>query len=225
MRVEDLGLIGYHEAEALQLARVAAVAEGGEETLYVLEHAPVITLGRNAGLEHLHVAPEALEAAGVILARAARGGDITCHFPGQVVAYPIFRLERRPGGIRRFFSDLEEVILRTLARFEVQGERLASRPGVWVDGGKIASIGVAVRRWVSYHGLALNVALDLSLFSSITLCGMADVRPMSLAAALAARAKSVPDTQTLVAEVKYGLIEEFQRQFAPAPLAAGQTPA
>lgn len=223
MRIEDLGLIDFREAEALQLERVAAVGAGAEETLFLLEHPPVVTLGRNAGLAHLHVAPELLEAQGVLLARATRGGDITCHFPGQVVAYPIFRLERRPGGVRQFFSDLEEVILRTLARFDVSADRMAGRPGVWRDGRKIASIGVAVRRWVSHHGLALNVGPDLSLFSSITLCGLAGASPTSLSQALTEQGRfPIPDTPTLVSEVKNGLAQEFLRLFAPAELAARQ---
>jgi lipoyl(octanoyl) transferase len=220
MRVVDLGVIGYPEAEALQLARVAEVTDGAEETLFLLEHTPVVTVGRNADLTHLLVPPEALASRGALLARAARGGDITCHFPGQLVAYPIFRLERRPGGLRSFFSDLEEAIIRTLARFEVSAGRVDGRPGVWLGTRKIASIGVAVRRWVSYHGLALNVGPDLRLFSQITLCGLADASPTSLALELAAKGLPVPETATLISEVKDVLVQEFLRLYAPAELAA-----
>lgn len=220
MRVVDLGLIGHPEAEALQLARVAEVAAGAEETLFLLEHTPVVTLGRNADLTHLLVSPEALAARGATLVRTARGGDITCHFPGQLVAYPIFRLERRPGGLRHFFSDLEEALIRTLARFELAAGRSEGRPGVWLGSRKIASIGVAVRRWVSYHGLALNVGPELGLFSQITLCGLADASPTSLALELAAQGRPVPETATLITEVKDVLVQEFLRLFAPAQLAA-----
>ena len=113
MIVRDLGLIPFREAEALQLAALEQVLAGGEETLFLLEHPPVVTLGRQGGLENLHVAPEFLAAQGIDLCLISRGGNITCHFPGQLVAYPIFRIERRPGGVRRFFHDVAEAVIRT----------------------------------------------------------------------------------------------------------------
>ncbi|MGE4298359.1 MAG: lipoyl(octanoyl) transferase LipB [Desulfovibrionaceae bacterium] len=180
MKVVDLGRIGYAEAEALQMERLADVAVGGEETLFLLEHDPVITLGRHAGREHLHVSDDYLREAGITLARAARGGDITCHFPGQLVAYPIVRLAHRPGGIRAMFHDLEEAAIKTLAHFAIAATRDPDRPGVWVGPRKIASVGIGVRKWVSFHGIALNVGRDLSLFDCITLCGLADTHPTSI---------------------------------------------
>jgi len=214
MRIVDLGLIPYAEAEALQVRTVEEVLAGGEETLFLLEHPPVVTLGRQGGLENLHASPEFLASQGVEVHHISRGGNITCHFPGQLVAYPIFRIERRPGGVRQFFFDVEEAVIRTLDRFGVAAGRWEGRPGVWVGSGKICSIGVAVRRWVTYHGLALNVGRDLSLFDRITLCGLPDARATSLLLELdqqqgGAAAPAMDD-------VKHALSQSFQAVFAPA---------
>ena len=114
MNIIDLGLIRYAEADALQRARLEEVAAGAEETLYLLEHHPVITLGRNGGGENLHVGREWLAAQSIDLVQSSRGGNITCHFPGQLVAYPVFRVAKRPGGLRQMFHDLEEVVITTL---------------------------------------------------------------------------------------------------------------
>ncbi len=179
-RIVDLGRIRFAEVEAVQLARVAQVAGGAEDTLYFLEHEPVVTFGRNGGESNLHLSPELLRSRGVDVVKTGRGGDITCHFPGQLVAYPVFRVDKRPGGLRRFFYDLEDVVLRTLGCYGVEASRSSGRPGVWVEERKIASIGIGVRRWVSFHGLALNVGRDLSLFSCMTLCGLTGVEPTSV---------------------------------------------
>ena len=218
MRVVDLGLIPFRKAEALQLEAVQQVLAGGEETLFLLEHPPVVTLGRQGGLENLHVAPEFLASQGVDLCHISRGGNITCHFPGQLVAYPVFRIERRPGGVRRFFSDVEEAVIRTASRFGVVAGRWEGRPGVWVGQGKLCSIGVAVRRWVTYHGLALNVGRDLSLFDRITLCGLPDARPTSLHLELDRQAgAALPASQLpTMDDVKHALREAFADLFAPA---------
>ena len=115
MRILDLGLIPYAEALALQEQAVHAVENGEEECLFVLEHPPVITFGRNGGKENLLMGADFLSANGVELVQSSRGGNITCHFPGQLVAYPIMRVDKRPGGLKRFFHDLEECVIRTLA--------------------------------------------------------------------------------------------------------------
>lgn len=213
MKVRDLGLIPYRQAEARQLEAVRQVLEGGEEMLFLLEHPPVITVGRQGGLENLHASPEFLAAQGIELARVSRGGNITCHFPGQLVAYPVVRIARRPGGVRGFFQDLEEAVIRTLEGFGVAGGRWEGRPGVWVAGRKICSIGVAVRRWVTYHGLALNVGPDLSLFERITLCGLPDARPTSIHLEL----ERIPGAALpSMDQVKHALAQAFRDRFAPA---------
>jgi len=217
VRIVDLGLLSFGAAEALQVCTVEEVRAGAEAVLFLVEHPPVVTIGRQGGLEHLHASPEALAVAGIELVRCSRGGKITCHFPGQLVAYPVLSIERRPGGLRRFFHDLEEAAVRTARAFGVAGERIQGRAGVWVGARKLASVGVAVRRWVTYHGLALNVGPDVSLFDRITPCGLAGVRPTSLALELAAAGRAAPGME----EVKKACAAAFKELFAPAEMVQG----
>ena len=219
MRVVDLGLIGYKQAEALQLETVAQVTAGeAENTLFVLEHPKVITLGRQGGGENLHVGEDFLRGQGIELAQTARGGNITCHFPGQLVAYPIWRVEKRAGGMHKFFDDMEAAVINTCAHFGVVTRRRPGHPGVWVDDArKICSMGIGVKRWVTYHGLALNVGRDVSLFDLITLCGIQGARPTSLSA------EAGRDID--MKEVKDVFIEQFRTAFADSPLAADQAAA
>jgi lipoyl(octanoyl) transferase len=214
MRIIDLGLLGHAEAEALQLETLEAVRAGEENTLFLLEHPPVITLGHQGGLENLHVSEEFLRARGVALRQIGRGGNITCHFPGQLVGYPVFRVERRPGGIRRFFEDMEEAVIRTCRDFGVPAARVEGRPGAWVDGRKICSMGIGVRHWITFHGLALNVARDLALFDLITLCGLAGARPTSLSLETG---RDIP-----MKDVKDALAGHFRQVFPDSALAARQ---
>lgn len=209
-------MIPYVEAEAVQTARLGEVRDGAEDTLFLLEHPPVITVGRNGGEENLHVSRDLLAARGIDIAKSTRGGNITCHFPGQLVAYPVFRIDRRPGGLHRFFHDLEEVVIRTAAAFGLATTRQQGRPGVWIDNRKICSIGVAVRRWTSYHGFAFNIARDLSLFNLITLCGLPDAEATSLQ-------RELDDDSITMQEVKNVCTREFHAIFADSPVAARQT--
>lgn len=235
MRVVDLGLMAYAEAEALQLAALAEVLAGGAETLFLVEHPKVITLGRQGGRENLHVGAAFLESQGIELAQTKRGGNITCHFPGQLVAYPIFRVDHRRGGIRAFFADMEEAVMRTCAHFGVAAERRAGYPGVWTGQAKLCSMGIGVKRGVTYHGLALNVGPDLSLFELITLCGIDGAAPTSLTRE-AGRERDMPDIREIgmpgireidmpgireidMKEVKDVLTREFRARFAHPPLA------
>lgn len=215
MKTVDLGRISYRKAERLQLETLDAVMNGGEETLFLLEHPPVITLGRNGGEENLLVSRKALEARGVEVVQSTRGGNITCHFPGQLVGYPVFRIDRRPGGLKKFFVDVEGAIIATLARFGVAAESREGFPGVWVGPKKIASIGIAVKRWTTYHGLALNIGSDLSLFDLITLCGLQDTAPTSLHLERG-------DESVTMQEVKDVLREEIGTVFANSSLAQDQ---
>lgn len=215
MHIIDLELIRHAEAEAVQMDRLAEVAAGAEDTLYLLEHPRTITLGRNGGRENLLVTADALAAQGVELVQTRRGGNITCHFPGQLVAYPVFRLAGRPGGLRGFFFDMEDVVIRTLGHFGLTAGRWEGRPGVWIGSRKIASIGIGVRRWTSYHGLALNVGRDLSLFRLITLCGLPDAEPTSLHCEL-------QDESITMQEIKHVCSREFRAIFAHPAVAAHQ---
>lgn len=170
----------YGQALGIQKAAVDEVAAGGPERLFFVEHPPVITLGRNSGREHLLIAPERLAQQGIELVQTSRGGSITCHYPGQLVAYFIFRMDLRPGGLRRLVHDMEEAVIQALTHFGLHAQRSPGRPGAWVNERKIASIGLGLRKWVSSHGLALNLCRDTSLFDLITPCGLCGVRPTSV---------------------------------------------
>ncbi|MBC16427.1 Octanoyltransferase [Pseudodesulfovibrio profundus] len=213
MRILDLGLIPYNEGVELQLETLNNVLDGKEEnTLFVLEHPKVITYGRQGGAENLHVDEGFLKSQGIELAQTTRGGNITCHFPGQLVAYPIWRVEKRPGGMRRFFHDMEEAVINTCAHFGVSTKRRKGHPGVWVDESrKICSMGIGVKRWVTYHGLALNVGPDISLFEMITLCGIQGATPTSISR------ESANDID--MKEAKDVFIQEFRKAFADSAVA------
>jgi lipoyl(octanoyl) transferase len=218
MKIIDLGLIDYEKAEALQLETLAAVTDGqAENTVFLLEHPKVITLGRQGGAENLLMDTSLLAAQGIAVAQTTRGGNITCHFPGQMVAYPIWRVEKRPGGMRKFFHDMEKAVIGTCAHFGVKTVRRPGHPGVWVDEvKKICSMGIGVRRWVTYHGLALNVGPDVSLFNAITLCGIQGAVPTSLSK------ETGHDID--MKEVKYVFEKAFRKAFADTALASDQTP-
>ncbi len=178
-RARWLGRIDYEEAWALQRELVARRGAGSiEDTLLLLEHPPVYTTGRRNGARHLRVDAGAL---GAPLLEVDRGGDITFHGPGQLVAYPIIDLRAAGLGVVDYVRGLEEVVLRTLGGYGVEGRREPGLTGVWVAGEKIAAIGVRVSRperrsggrWVTSHGLALNVSVDLEWFRRIVPCGIA----------------------------------------------------
>jgi len=164
--------VGYPEAVADMEARVAAIRAGEKpETVWLLEHPPLYTAGTSADDSDL-LDPERFP-----VHRTGRGGQFTYHGPGQRVAYVMLDLKRRGGDVRAYVRDLEQWVIETLASFNVTGERREGRVGIWVDRGrgredKIAAIGVRVRRWVSYHGVAINLEPDLSHFEGIVPCGI-----------------------------------------------------
>src|SRR5882757_10413723 len=181
----DLGLIGYAEAYALQKRIVAArKAEVIEDVLLLCEHPHVITQGRSGKWEHLLASSHVLRQKGVEFFETSRGADVTYHWPGQIVAYPILNL----GAIRRdvvwYVRQLEEAMIRATAEFGIVAGREAGKTGVWVGEGKtsekLAAIGVHISRWVTSHGLAYNVSTDLRNFDLIVPCGIADRKATSL---------------------------------------------
>ncbi len=192
LEIEWLGRVPYAEALALQESRLAECVEGRRgDGLLLLEHPPVITLGRSAREENLLTPPEVLAARGIEVHRVGRGGDVTYHAPGQLVGYLIARLDRRgPPDLHRWLRSIEQCLIRACEVLGVPARTVDGRTGVFVDrsrsprsGGpdrKIASIGVGVRRWTSYHGFALNVDLDVRGFDDIVPCGLADVVMTSL---------------------------------------------
>lgn len=178
--VRDLGLASYREAWAEQHALHAAVAEGSAPpTLLLVEHPPTITFGRKGGHEHLLESPEALRQRGFELVDVERGGDVTYHGPGQLVGYPILPVGRR---VRDYLRRLEGALVDLLADYGVEGHGSPGYAGVWAGEEKVAAIGVAVKRGVSFHGFALNVHTDLSHFATIVPCGISDKGVTSLAA-------------------------------------------
>ena len=208
MIVRDLGRMDYTAAEALQRELVDAVAMGGDETLLLVEHPPVVTLGRHGGAEHLLLSETDLAARGVSVARTARGGSVTCHFPGQLVAYPILDLRRRKGGVRMLVHNLEGALIAALADLGVTAERQPERPGVWVDERKVASLGIAVRRMVTWHGVSLNVGLDVTLFEVMNLCGLRGAGATSVALELARTGtRSTPDMDSVKHVVTTRLVQ------------------
>ncbi len=182
VRLLELGRTRYEDALALQRHLQAGRKLGREpDTLLLTEHEPVLTLGRNAGLDHLLVPPAELATRGIALVRVERGGDITYHGPGQLVAYPILDLAGFGRDVRRHIWRLEETAVRLLARFGVRGERRPGTPGVWVGPRKVASVGVYISRWVTMHGIAINVDMDLTPFTLIHPCGLAGLEMTTLA--------------------------------------------
>jgi lipoyl(octanoyl) transferase len=171
------GRVEYGRALAWQEALVARRLAGGPDALLLLEHPPVYTLGRGADDRHLGAAA----AGDVPIVRAHRGGQVTYHGPGQLVGYPIIGLRAFRPDVRWYLDLLEGVIIGTLADLGIAAERRAGLTGVWVQGRKIASIGIALRRWVAWHGFALNVGEKMDGFASITPCGITGVEMTSVA--------------------------------------------
>jgi lipoyl(octanoyl) transferase len=178
LRVARLGPVDYEAALRLQEAIVRARQAGDcGDTLLLLEHPHVFTLGRGADARFLRDIP-----AGIAIHRVSRGGQVTYHGPGQLIAYPIIKLEGAACDVGRYLRDLEAVVIDALVHLGIVAGRRAGMTGVWVGGRKIASIGVGLRRWVTFHGFALNVACDLRYFDAIVPCGIAGCEMTSIAA-------------------------------------------
>ena len=173
LAVHWLGRVGYENALATQ-ERLAEARHGGTagDTLLLLEHAPVVTLGRGFKREHLLFTEDALRARGVEVFAASRGGDVTYHGPGQLVGYPVLDLKPDRCDVRRYVRDLEEAMIRALADLGVVAERMPGAIGVFVGRDKIGAIGVHISRWITTHGFALNVSTDLSYTDLIVPCGL-----------------------------------------------------
>jgi lipoate-protein ligase B len=195
-RLLDLGTREYGEVWAMQRDLVAARQRDEiPDTLVFVEHPHVVTAGRSAHRENL------LAMDGVPLFEIERGGDVTYHGPGQLVGYPIFLLRPDERDLHRYLRNLEEALIRAVARFGLEGERKSEWTGVWTVGGarKLASIGVAVKRWVTMHGFALNVSTDLSRFAAINPCGL-DASVMASVSSELGRAVSIDDMKLAVQE-------------------------
>lgn len=198
----SLGRVSYAEALELQrtLARDRISGAIPHDVLLLVEHPPVVTLGRSSKGKHLLASPEFLATRGVELFEVERGGDVTFHGPGQLVGYPIVDLKRHKQDLHWYLRQLEQSLIGSLAVFGIPGEQNTGLTGVWTRGRKIASIGVHARDWVTWHGFALNVSTDLSFFDLIVPCGISGVEMTSMARELGAApaagevARAVSDT-------------------------------
>ena len=172
--VLDLGQCLYGTAWEIQ-KKLHAERLAGQipDTLIFVEHPHVYTLGKNADASHLLASQEYLKKRGIEVYQVDRGGDITYHGPGQLVGYPIFNLKEHKTSIAWYVNSVEEVLIETLAKFDIRAERIKGLTGIWIGNQKIAAIGMRVSRWVTMHGFALNVTTDLSLFNGIVPCGLA----------------------------------------------------
>jgi lipoyl(octanoyl) transferase len=217
-----LGRIGYAAAAALQERCARLLKDGGpEERLLLLEHPPVITLGRNARREDILRDDETLLSLGVSVEETDRGGQVTYHGPGQLVGYPILNLSPDRRDVARYLRDLEEVLIRTLAHFGILAGRVPGLTGVWAGREKIASIGVHLSRWVTTHGFALNVNTDLSRFGLIVPCGLRG-RAVTSMQRLLGRATPLEDVASALVP-EFG--EIFGRQMAPEAAGRPEAPA
>jgi lipoyl(octanoyl) transferase len=175
------GLVNYDTGLVLQNEARSLVESGRYDgILILLEHPAVITIGRGGGDENLVAHPAWFKAKGIAVAHTDRGGNVTGHNPGQLVGYPIFDLAKWRQDVHWYVHTLEEAVIRTLARYGLKAGRKAKYTGVWLADEKIAAIGVSVRRWITGHGLALNVANDLALFDAIVPCGISEFGVTSL---------------------------------------------
>jgi lipoate-protein ligase B len=207
LSVTHLGPTPYAAGIALQegLVRARVAGQSADWLLYP-DHPPVLTVGRGATPGNILADPETLARLGVERFEVARGGDVTWHGPGQLVGYLVCDLESRGRDLHRFLRGIEEGLIQALAVWGIEGERSPGRTGVWVGGEKIASIGIAVRRWVSYHGFALNVAPDLRFFDLINPCGLPGIHMTSLAKRLGGNAPSLAEAREVVASACAGAL-------------------
>ncbi len=204
----ELGQIDYHQAwEIQQHLHQKIVSKEQASCLLLCEHPHVYTLGRQSHQEHLLKSQSEYQALGAQVVEVDRGGDVTYHGPGQIVGYPILKLGDFPCGqdLHRFLRALESVLIATLGCFKLQAQRITGKTGVWVDGEKIAALGLKCSRWVSMHGFALNYAPDLNYFKQIVPCGL-DLPVTSMKNLL----NPLPDRR----EVTKKLLTLFEQEFS-----------
>lgn len=208
--VADLGRRPYGEVLERQRRLCRARQEGviTEDLLLLVEHEPVVTLGRGTKETSLPISPEALRSRGVEVFEVERGGDVTYHGPGQLVGYPIFDLKHHREDLHWYLRTVEQALIDALGTLGIPAERRAGLTGVWTRGRKIASIGIHVKQWVTFHGFALNVSTDLDYFDLIVPCGIAGVTMTSVEREVAS---------TPAPPIRPAIIEAFGRAFDRVP--------
>jgi len=212
-RVYRMGRVVYKQALETQLKLLEMRSRDEiEDVLILLEHPHTFTMGKSGRLENIYINRDELERRGIHFEVISRGGDITYHGPGQVVGYPIIDLKRRGSDLHAYLRMVEEMLILSLRDFGIDAARLQGLTGVWVQGEKIASIGVGVKRWVTYHGFALNVNTDLSYFELMNPCGLTGVKMTSMERVLSAEGGiDMP-------EVEESLVGAFAEVFGDEPL-------
>lgn len=206
MEVKDLGLIDYQKAWDLQKQCVDEIVKGRKRGYLLLcEHPTVLTLGRLADRSHILFSKDILARQKVSVVPIDRGGEVTVHAPGQLVVYPILDLEKHGKDLHSYLHKLEQVGIDFLRLFDIMGDRMPEKTGVWVDSRKIMSVGIGVRRWISFHGISVNINTDLSLFGLIRPCGM-EVEMTSIGQEKGCKVD--------MAAAKEKIVSIFQREFA-----------
>jgi lipoyl(octanoyl) transferase len=216
LAVADLGRVPYADALSLQrrLADDRLAGRLTTDTLLLVEHPPVVTLGRGTRDSSLPLDPEALRRRGIEVFEVERGGDVTYHGPGQLVGYPIFDLRQHREDLHWYLRQLEEALIVALGDFRIVAERNPGYTGVWTKGRKIASIGVHAKQWVTWHGFALNVTTELSAFDLIIPCGIPGVVMTSVARELGRQTPRRQDAQEqLAAAARVAVVRAFEKVF------------
>lgn len=202
----DLGLIDYEECYTIQKDIVRRRRLGQiEDTLIFAEHNAVFTIGRSGDMDNVLVPNDLLSSSGLKVLRVDRGGDVTFHGPGQLIAYPIIDLKRAGKDLHAYLRDLEEAALCLLGDYGVKAERIPGKTGAWVSGKKIASVGVGASNWVTFHGMSVNINCDLQFFSMINSCGFEDVEVTSL--------QRIKGQEILMDDVKKSMKSHFKKIF------------
>jgi len=215
LQVILMGEVDYGEGLLLQERLLAARQLGTiPDTLLLLEHPPVITIGRHGSGKNILAPRAVLEKKGIKVHEVSRGGDVTYHGPGQLVGYPIIDLKRYGRDVHTYYAKLEYVFIELLSKHQISARRDEHYPGVWVGGKKIAAIGIAVKKWVTMHGFAFNINPDLSYFELINPCGIADRGVTSLGKCLQEMVDAL--------EIREQVIQCFAHVFGLNPVIAGR---
>lgn len=199
------GFVSYREGLEMQNRAYEEVLKGEwDGVLFLLEHSPVFTVGTGGGWDNLLCSPEVLEKEQVEIHKADRGGNITFHGPGQIVVYPIFNLTKLKKDAHWYIESLEQVVLNVLAEYGIEGGRKPEYKGVWIDDEKVSAVGVHLKRWVTSHGLSLNIHVDPKYFNQINPCGITEFGVTSLGDHV---------ENICLAEVRHKLIHHFEKVF------------
>ena len=205
-KVLDLGLIDYNKAYLIQKENLNLVKSGNCDGVVILaEHLPVFTIGRSASTNNFLLSRDKVKSLGIDIVCTDRGGDITFHGHGQIVAYPIFNLNIHERDMHKFLRSIEGVVIGLLIRYGITSFRIAGRTGCWTGKGKIASMGIGASNWITYHGLALNANTELRFFDMINPCGYKDIKITSM--------KEIMQKPVDIKDLKYRLLESFEKVF------------